>query len=209
VFIGCHAGRDEPSGAHIGPQIGPRTSVRETREPPRRYAVAAHGADLVHAMPHVVCSASRGWRFAGLAAGRRADLVSGTRGAHDAGQSRVANPRCRRARNRREAVVSGRRPGAAAGRPMRKSRARSLTLLLGSQCGAQRATSENAAGRTRSHVIRRTAWPFGLRPLGGRGLHADVDVDVARVEVSAADGADDTGVCVVAAWPVVQGHRLA
>src|SRR5271156_4145521 len=30
------------------------------------------------------------WRFAGLAVGRRADLLSAARGAHDAGESRVA-----------------------------------------------------------------------------------------------------------------------
>ena len=32
---------------------------------------------------------SRFWRFAGLAVGRRADLLSAARGAHDAGESRV------------------------------------------------------------------------------------------------------------------------
>src|SRR5271166_6274917 len=36
--------------------------------------------------------ATRLWRFAGLAVGRRADLLSVARGAHDAGESRVAIP---------------------------------------------------------------------------------------------------------------------
>ncbi len=68
------------------------------------------------------------WRFPGLAVGRRADLLSAVRGAHDTGESRVAIPGAGIAAcgdqhalsASREAVVSGRR------RP----------LLLRGECGS-------------------------------------------------------------------------